>query len=299
MAIAQSFLNMMGSKLKVESEYGKGSEFSFDLEQKVVKWEPVGEFETAIKRFVSEREHYQVKFIAPKARILVVDDTEVNLKVFVSLLSKTEMEIETADSGDACIALFKRNPYDLIFLDHMMPDKDGIETIKEMKKCTDTPNQRTPVICLTANAVSGMREMYIEAGFDDYLTKPIDTGRLESMLLAYLPPDMVEEVTEEEEAPEVVHSILVVADDVEFLKKAREWLGDSYNVVAVKSKEQVISYLQKHEAELILLDSDIKDLTGLEKEKILQDNYTKMSRDEITSQVNKFFCRRSMKGDST
>ncbi len=289
MAIAQSFLNMMGSKLKVESEYGKGSEFSFDLEQKVVKWEPVGEFETAFKRFVSEREHYKVKFIAPKARILVVDDTEVNLKVFVSLLNKTKMQIETADSGDACIALFKRNPYDLIFLDHMMPDKDGIETIKEMKKCTDTPNQRTPVICLTANAVSGMREMYIEAGFDDYLTKPIDTGRLESMLLAYLPPDLVEEVTEEEEAPEVVHSILVVADDVEFLKKAREWLGDSYNVVVVKSKEQAISYLQKHEAELILWDSDIKDLTGLEKEKILQDNFTKMSRDEITSQVNKFF----------
>ncbi len=293
MAIAQSFLDMMGSKLQVDSEYGKGSVFSFDLEQKVVKWEPVGEFDAAFKRYISERKLYRVQFTAPKARILVVDDTEVNLKVFVSLLGETKMQIETADSGDACIALFKRNPYDVIFLDHMMPDKDGIETIKEMKECTDTPNQKTPVICLTANAVSGMREMYINAGFDDYLTKPIDTGKLESMLLKYLPTDLVEKAendTEEEksqQAPE--RSILVVADDVEFLRKVREWLTDQYNVVVVKSGQQALAYLKKHEAELILMDSGLQEQDGLDKTKLIRDNFKDMSQDEITSQVNKFF----------
>ncbi len=293
MAIAQSFLNMMGSKLQVESEYGKGSVFSFDLEQAVVKWEPLGEFDAAFKRFISERELYRVKFTAPNARILVVDDTEVNLKVFVNLLSKTKMQIETADSGDACIALFKRNPYDMIFLDHMMPDKDGIETIKEMKECSGTPNQKTPVICLTANAVSGMREMYINAGFDDYLTKPIDTARLENMLINYLPPDLVhpagDEEEEEKSPPAVMHSILVVDSDVSFLKNVREWLSDRYNVVVVKSREQALAYLQKHEAELILMDSDTAEQEGFDNEKILRGHFREMSQDEITSQVNEFF----------
>ncbi len=255
MSIAQSFLNMMGSKLQVESEYGKGSEFSFDLKQKVIKWEPIGKFDTALEQFLSQRKLYQVQFAAPKARILVVDDNEINLKVFANLLGETKMQIDTADSGDACIALFKRNFYDVIFLDHMMPDKDGIETIREMKECNDTPNQKTPVICLTANAISGMRETYINAGFDDYLTKPIDTNKLENLLLTYLPQDLVTkaedifiEEKQEKTNSKTLHSILVVSEDVGFLKKIRARLTDKYNVVLVKSEEQAMSYLQKQEA---------------------------------------------------
>ena len=293
MAIAQNFLNMMGSKLQVESEYGKGSEFSFDLKQKVVKWEPLGEFDTAFKRFLSERKQYKVQFVAPKARILVVDDTEVNLKVFVSLLSKTRMQIETADSGDACIALFKRNFYDVIFLDHMMPDKDGIETIKEMKECKDTPNEKTPVICLTANAVSGMREMYINAGFDDYLTKPIDTGRLESMLLRYLPPDLVEQVDQEEsedkKKKENKPDILVASEDVAILKNVKEWLSEIANVVVVKSVDQANTYLEKHETGLILADDNIPEIKGCDNAKLIRCNLRDISRDDIISQVNEFF----------
>lgn len=293
MAIAQNFLNLMGSKIQVDSEYGKGSVFSFDLKQKVVKWEPVGEFDAAYKRFIRERKQYRVQFLAPKARILVVDDTEVNLKVFVSLLSRTKMQIDTADSGDTCIALFKRNFYDVIFLDHMMPDKDGIETIKEMKECTDTPNKKTPVICLTANAVSGMREMYINAGFDDYLTKPIDTDRLESMLLTYLPPDLVEKVQDEEKEeknePEIIHNILIVNEDIELLKKVREWLADCYNVVVVKSEEQALAYLKKHETELIILDYDSPEQNSYDKEKLIRAHFKEISKDEIISQINEFF----------
>ena len=252
MAIAQNFLSLMGSSIQVESKYGEGSVFSFDLKQKVVDWEPLGAFDAAFKRYLSERKQYTAQFIAPKARILVVDDTEMNLKVFVSLLSKTKMQIETADSGDAGIALFRRNLYDLVFLDHMMPDKDGIETLQEMKACKDTPNRKTPFVCLTANAVSGMREMYIEAGFDDYLTKPIDTDRLEAMLLRYLPPDLVEQATEEKEEvkskSDALQSILIVSEDVGFLKRLRERWSNRYNVVLAKSEEQALAYLQKQEA---------------------------------------------------
>ncbi len=191
MAITQRFLDMMGSHLEVQSEYGKGSVFSFELEQKVVNWEPIGDFEEAFKRSIGEHKNYREKFTAREARVLVVDDTPVNLTVFVSLLKRTGLQIDTAESGDDCISLFTKRHYDVIFLDHMMPEKDGIETLKEMKAIADTPNAATPVICLTANAISGMREMYKNAGFDDYLTKPIDAEKLESMLLSYLPKEKV------------------------------------------------------------------------------------------------------------
>ena len=191
MSIAQSFLNMMGSHIEVESEYGKGSTFSFKLLQGVKDWKPLGDYEETFKRSVSERRKYREKFTAPDARLLVVDDTAVNLSVFKSLLKFTKVQIDTANSGDEGISLFRHRPYDVIFLDHMMPDKDGIDTLKEMKGISNTPNAGTPVVCLTANAISGVREMYINAGFDDYITKPIDPDRLEGVLLQYLPKEKI------------------------------------------------------------------------------------------------------------
>ena len=191
MSIAQNFLNMMGSRMEVESEYGKGSTFSFNLMQGVKDWNPIGDYEESFKRSLSERTKYRERFTAPDGRLLVVDDTPVNLSVFQSLLKRTKVQIDTASSGDEGILLYKQKHYDVIFLDHMMPDKDGIETLKEMKKIADTSNTETPIICLTANAISGMREMYIGEGFDDYMTKPIDPDRLETLLLAYIPKDKI------------------------------------------------------------------------------------------------------------
>ena len=204
MTIAQSFLDMMGSHLEVESEYGKGSVFSFEIEQKVIKWDPIGDFQEAFKHSLNERAHYHEKFTAPHAKVLVVDDTPINLTVFVNLLRNTRLQIDTAESGDEGIALFTNKHYDVIFLDHMMPDKDGIETLREMKAITETPNRDTPIICLTANAISGMREMYTKAGFDDYLTKPIDAERLETMLIQYLPKGKVAPASGGGEADEYV-----------------------------------------------------------------------------------------------
>jgi len=122
---------------------------------------------------------------------LVVDDTEMNLTVVKGLLKRTQIQIDTAVSGYQCIDMVKKNTYDALFLDHRMPGMDGIETLAELKKLTDCPNANTPVIALTANAVAGAREEYFKAGFDDYMTKPIDSRQLEQCLIKYLPPEKV------------------------------------------------------------------------------------------------------------
>ncbi len=189
LTITQSILELMGSSLDISSEYGKGSTFGFSVKQKVIKWEPVGDYEAAFRRSIAERKIYKEKFTAPDARVLVADDTPVNITVFKSLLKRTKMQIDTAESGDECLMLTSLVKYDIVFLDHMMPVKDGIETLKEIKNNSKNKNLETPIICLTANAVSGMRESYLAAGFDDYLTKPIDPDSLENVIIGYLPKD--------------------------------------------------------------------------------------------------------------
>lgn len=200
LSITQRLLQLMGSKLEVESEYGKGSVFRFSVKQKVIKWEEVGDYEAAFRRSVAEREKYKEKFIAPEAAVLVVDDTPMNLTVIKSLLKRTKLQIDTVESGDEGIALATQKRYDIIFLDHMMPFKDGIETLHELKETANNPNEKTPIICLTANAISGMREHYLAEGFDDYLTKPINPDSLEDTILRYLPKDKLRPESENTQA---------------------------------------------------------------------------------------------------
>ena len=189
MAITKNLLRLMKSSLKVESIYGLGTKCSFELKQKVIKWEELGDYESSYKATLQERTKYKEKFIAPDAQVLVIDDNTMNLLVFKNLLKQTKIKIDTAINGDEGLLLTQGTKYDLIFLDHMMPDKDGIETLKELRAMKKNPNRKTLVICLTANAVSGAREKYIAAGFDDYLTKPINPDKLEEMLIKYLPKE--------------------------------------------------------------------------------------------------------------
>ncbi|MCH5289476.1 MAG: response regulator [Treponema sp.] len=189
MNIVQQLLSMMGSSLVVKSEYGKGSDFSFTVEQKVLDWEPVGDM-TRLYHAAAEAA-YRESFTAPDARILVADDTPLNLKVVQGLLKQTRIQIDTAESGRALLGLARQNRYDAIFIDHRMPDMDGVETLHALQGLADSKNAGVPCIALTANAISGAREYYLSEGFTDYLSKPIDSAKLEKMLRTYLPADKV------------------------------------------------------------------------------------------------------------
>ncbi|MCR5090683.1 MAG: response regulator [Oscillospiraceae bacterium] len=195
MAITRRLLEMMGSSLSVRSVYGEGSVFSFRLRQRVLGREGLGNYAESCRAAVHQPRKYRAKFIAPEATVLMADDNPMNILVFRGLLKETGLQIDTAESGDECLALTEKRKYDLIFLDHMMPVKDGIETLHELRARPRNPNHDTPVICVTANAVSGAREQYIREGFDDYLTKPFDTSRLEETIMNWLPKETVREAT--------------------------------------------------------------------------------------------------------
>ena len=277
MNITQQLLRLMNSKLEVESVYGKGSTFSFALEQRVISWEPLGDFEEAFRHSLTQRKKYREKFTAPNAKILVVDDTVMNLTVVKGLLKKTKIQIKTAESGYECLDMTAREHFDIIFLDHRMPGLDGIETLHEMRSIRPSPNDNTPVVALTANAISGAREQYLAAGFDSYLTKPVDPSALETLIIKLLPPELVEDASDEtaepvEEAlnlPEWLMSINEInaregvkhcgseedylaalkvfaeaiesnADEIEKFFRAEDWKNYTTKVHALKSTARVI-----------------------------------------------------------
>ena len=184
-AIVQRLLEMMDSRLEVHSVYGEGSDFSFRISQQVVEWEPIGAY--AAHRSALDAESARRETVwAPDADVLVVDDNDMNLKVAKGLLKRAGIVPDLAESGEQCLAMTQHKHYDIIFLDHMMPVMDGVETLHALTLRGDLPDD-TAVIVLTANAVHGAREEYLKAGFRDYLSKPIETDALDQMLARYLP----------------------------------------------------------------------------------------------------------------
>lgn len=250
MNITQSLLHMMGSSLKVESVYGEGSDFSFVVNQEVRNFEPIGDYKESLKKAIASRKVYRESFVAPDADILVVDDTQMNLVVIENLLKKTKVRIDTALSGFECLAKTRKKKYDLIFLDHRMPEKDGLETLKELLEEEDNINRDTPAVCLTANAVSGARELYEQAGFKDYLTKPVDAGRLEETLVKFLPADKVTMVTDDGEEnrpdlssiPEFIRNIEEIDLDVGVQNCGG---AEDFTVAAKTYLESIDSYLKE------------------------------------------------------
>ena len=190
--ITKNLLKMMGSDINVKSVYGRGSIFSFELCQDIIDKTPIGEISSeVVKTGVYEKNTEE--FIAPKGRVLVVDDNMVNLTVMKGLLKKTQIKVDLALSGAEALRLTKLNKYHLIFMDHLMPELDGIETFARMKEMEENLNIDTPCIVLTANAISGAKEQYMEAGFAEYMTKPIDITLLDTNLIKYLPKDLIEQ----------------------------------------------------------------------------------------------------------
>ena len=196
--LTKNLVDLMGGEVLVESTYGKGSCFTARIPQKIVDATPMGDFSRRYQQYLSSSDDEALSFSAPEAKILVVDDIEMNLKVVKGLLKETKIQIDTVASGRQCLERVKTTRYDVIFLDHMMPEMDGIETLQNMKLLTDNLNEEVPVIMLTANAIVGAKEEYMQAGFTDYLTKPIQETELLEMLLKYLPEEHVEELGTEE-----------------------------------------------------------------------------------------------------
>ena len=235
MSITKRLLSLMDSGLNVESTYGAGSTFSFSLKQQVLSWSNLGDYKIARRESLTNHRKYKAKFTAPEAKILVVDDNHMNLMVFKSLIKKTRVVTDTAESGDEALFLAAGSKYDVIFLDHMMPGKDGIETLHELRG-TEGPNKETPSVCLTANAISGARDLYCSEGFEDYLTKPINPGELEDLLLHFIPDEKIlvsrdsEDESESDTLPEELSPLLnSPIDPVEGMKNS----GDKASYLAL------------------------------------------------------------------
>lgn len=200
LAISKMLLDMMHGTITVKSTYGKGSTFTVTIPQVVLSEEAVGNFKEKFEKSIDSKKTYHESFRAPDARILIVDDTRMNLIVATEFLRETKVRIDTASGGREAVELALKNPYDVILMDQRMPEVDGEEAFRRIRSHKDGPNANTPVICLTADAVVGARERYLSKGFNDYLTKPIDSTYLERMLKKYIPAEKIEIVTEEEKA---------------------------------------------------------------------------------------------------
>ena len=203
--ICKSLIDMMHGKIFAKSVLGKGSEFSFTVEQAVVdarpciETDPQAVLQSSYKHdadghsslCLSRKEERYVTFTAPDATILLVDDNKVNLKVAEGLLRPYKMHIETADSGRQAISMIKDRPYDLVFMDHMMPQMDGVEATRYIRAMEGGRFQTMPIVALSANAVRGARELFLESGMNDFVPKPIEMRIIDRTLRKWLPADKV------------------------------------------------------------------------------------------------------------
>ncbi len=187
LAIVKELVDLMNGKISVNSVYTQGSTFMVALWQKVTRKEGIGELNLKNYGRRESGKRYLPGFTAPDAGVLIVDDNEMNLEVEKKLLAGTEMSIDTATSGEEALALTLGKRYDIILMDHLMPEMDGIECMQSIRKQSDGMNNHTPVIVLTANAGGENRDLYNRSGFDGYLVKPVSGAELEETMLSHLP----------------------------------------------------------------------------------------------------------------
>ena len=189
--IAQQLLELMGGTITVDSTYMKGSIFTIVFDQKIVNTKPIGKLDFLVKKNHLSRERYHQRFEAPEGRVLIVDDNEMNLMVASKLLRGTRVQVDTAKSGAEALVMTRNKSYHAIFMDHVMPDMDGEQTMKRIRKQSNGLCNDVPIIALTANAMSGADETYRRMGFEGYLAKPINAALFEATLLKYIPQELV------------------------------------------------------------------------------------------------------------
>lgn len=190
LAISKNLAQMMGGDITVESVYGEGSTFHIEIVQKVKKYREIGE-EVAktldTKKYRVAKEDNKSEIVPrPDKRVLIVDDSKVNLIVAKGLMKPYQMKVDTANSGANAIEKVKANDYDVIFMDHMMPEMDGVDATHIIRDLPDPKYKEMPIIALTANAVAGTKEMLIAEGMSDFLAKPIDNMELNKVIEKWL-----------------------------------------------------------------------------------------------------------------
>lgn len=286
LAITRNLVTLMGGEIIVDSELNNGSTFTVRLAQEILSEETMHEYAQDHRGI---QEEYTQKFVAPEVCILAVDDNEMNLMVVQSLLKSTQAKVDTAKSGYQCLDKMKEKHYDVILLDHMMPGLDGIETLHQAREMSDNQCMNTPVIVLTANAINGMKDKYLSAGFSDYLAKPVKGEELEEMLIRYLPQEKLHIYeAQKEEEPEVV--------DSQFEEKAYSSSGDSEiqeeesNAsptveVPIMSKIDGMSYFGNNENLYLDLVRMYVDISAQKKQEII-DAYKNQEWDEYTTYVH-------------
>lgn len=219
--IVYNLLKLMKSKIEVQSEYGIGSRFYFLLDQKIINNRPIGEYLDSFNSQINRKNNYKVGFIAPEARILVVDDNEMNLLVASKLLKDTQMKIDIVSSGFGCLAKINEKKYNLILMDIKMPELDGVETLRRIRG-GNSINVDTPVIALTADVVAGVKEKYLKEGFIDYIAKPIDAKKFESKVGSYIPKRLCRVVKGNSDKIINNNNLINMAKGLEFCSNDRE-----------------------------------------------------------------------------
>lgn len=244
LAITYRLVRQMGGEITVESEHGVGSVFTLSIPQGIMSDDPIGDFEERYQTVMQKNRkmhRYRESFVAPDAKVLVVDDTSMNLMVISQLLKKTKMRVDTCMSGRECLLMIQKEHYDVILLDHMMPEMDGIETLRSIKGMYHHKCQDTPVIALTANAIVGVREMYMKEGFSDYLSKPVEANALEEMLKKYIPSGKMQSVTEQIRADKAKgwHEMSQAAPDGDPAVKRQQWIDPNIGIRYCGDSEDV------------------------------------------------------------
>ena len=260
LAIIRNLVSLMKGDINVKSEYGIGSTFIIKLPQKVVGEEMIGDFNERFERDSKDAD-YRVSFMAPDANVLAVDDTETNIIVLQELLKQTRVGIDVAYSGVEALGYTAKNKYDLILMDQMMPEMDGTQTLEAIRDQINGRNEETPVICLTADAVIGAKEKYLQQGFSGYLTKPVDGKSLEELLMKFIPEEKLETVeipvgeadSVNDPGNEVVRNIYSGCETLSYEEAMRHNSGDDMLCNVLKS------FLDSIEKNATIMENALRD----------------------------------------
>lgn len=209
--ISKNLANLMDGDITVESEVGKGSKFTVTIMNKIVKEN--GTLEVDKTKQILDLEAKNFGFTIEKAKVLVVDDNDINLKVMCRILKKYGIDAQTAVNGLDAIEVIKRDNFDLVFMDQMMPEMDGVEATQSVRAFEEKYYKELPIVALTANAVVGNREELLESGFSDFLSKPVDIKQLEKTLKRWLNSKIVSDEAREQ------YNELIMSKRMEFEEK--------------------------------------------------------------------------------